>query len=152
MRPSASDLWFLILPPLSQFLLVIYRQSRSSWPVLLAAAIECLYDLRVGTTPVEEGTPYEKPHKPLLAAFDLIDEGLATPNHIPWCQALRDRFTACVSAFTISAFSFSHPHPRRSNGEKELLKLSGQSLLLPQDEAFHPDSKGLSWRLERLIA
>jgi hypothetical protein len=42
--------------------------------VLLAAAIERLYDLRVGTTPVEEGTPHEKPHKPLLllAAFDLI--------------------------------------------------------------------------------
>ena len=64
--------------------------------MLLAAAIERLYDLRVGTTPVEEGTPHEKPHKPLLllAAFDLIDEGLATPERIPWCQELRDRFTA----------------------------------------------------------
>ncbi len=64
--------------------------------MLLAAAIERLYDLRVGTTPVEEGTPHEKPHKPLLllAAFDLIDAGLATPEHIPWCQELRNRFTA----------------------------------------------------------
>jgi putative restriction endonuclease len=64
--------------------------------VLLAAAIERLYDLNVGTTPVQEGAPHEKPHKPLLlmAAFDLIDEGLATPDHIPWCQAIRDRFTA----------------------------------------------------------
>ncbi len=64
--------------------------------MLLAAAIECLYDLNVGTTPVQEGSPHEKPHKPLLimAAFDLIDEGLATPDHIPWCQELRDRFTA----------------------------------------------------------
>jgi putative restriction endonuclease len=64
--------------------------------VLLAAAIERLYDLNVGTTPLEEGAPHEKPHKPLLllAAFDLIDEGLATPERIPWCQELRDRFTA----------------------------------------------------------
>ena len=30
----------------------------------------------------------------MLAAFDLIDEGLATPERIPWCQELRDRFTA----------------------------------------------------------
>jgi putative restriction endonuclease len=29
----------------------------------------------------------------LLAVFDLIDEGLATPDRIPWCQELRDRFT-----------------------------------------------------------
>jgi hypothetical protein len=29
--------------------------------VLLESAIERLYDLRVGTTPVEEGSPYEKP-------------------------------------------------------------------------------------------
>ena len=64
--------------------------------MLLAAAIERLYDLNVGITPMEEGAPHEKPHKPLLllAAFDLIDEGLATPERIPWCQALRDRFTA----------------------------------------------------------
>ncbi len=64
--------------------------------MLLESAIERLYDLRVGTTPVEEGAPHEKPHKPLLllAAFDLIDEGLATPERIPWCQELRDRFTA----------------------------------------------------------
>jgi predicted restriction endonuclease len=64
--------------------------------VLLSTAIERLYDLNVGTTPVGEGAPHERPHKPLLllAVFDLIDEGLATPTHIPWCQALRDRFSA----------------------------------------------------------
>ena len=64
--------------------------------MLLAAAIERLYELNVGTTPLEEGAPHEKPHKPLLllAAFDLIDEGLASPERIPWCQELRDRFTA----------------------------------------------------------
>lgn len=42
--------------------------------------------------------------------------------------------------------------PRRSNGEKELIALSGQALLLPQDQAFHPDAEGLKWRCERLSA
>lgn len=62
----------------------------------LDVAIERLYDLNVGVTPTEEGSPHERPHKPLLllAVFDLIDEGLATPDHIPWCQELRDRFTS----------------------------------------------------------
>lgn len=60
----------------------------------LDQAIERLYDLNVGTTPVEEGPPHERPHKPLLllAVFDLLDEGLATPDRVPWCQVLRDRF------------------------------------------------------------
>jgi hypothetical protein len=42
------------------------------------------------------GVPHERPHKPLLllAAFDLIDSGLAVPDRIPWCQELRGRFTA----------------------------------------------------------
>ena len=63
----------------------------------LDVAIERLYALKVDTTTRDgDGTPHEKPHKPLLllAAFDLIDQGLATPDHIPWCQELRDRFTA----------------------------------------------------------
>ena len=30
------------------------------------AAIERLYDLNPGTTPVEEGSPHERPHNPLL--------------------------------------------------------------------------------------
>jgi len=42
--------------------------------------------------------------------------------------------------------------PRRSNGEKELIELAGKSLLLPKDEAFHPDAGGLKWRCEQLIA
>jgi len=42
--------------------------------------------------------------------------------------------------------------PRRSNGEKELIALSGKTLLLPQDEAFHPDAEGLGWRCEQMIA
>jgi len=43
--------------------------------VLLNTAIERLYDLNVGITPVEEGSPHERPHKPLLllAVFDLLD-------------------------------------------------------------------------------
>ena len=64
--------------------------------VPLSEAISCLYHIRVDTTTRDDdGSPHEKPHKPLLllAAFDLIDEGLATPAHIPWGKELRDRFT-----------------------------------------------------------
>jgi hypothetical protein len=35
--------------------------------------------------------------------------------------------------------------PRRSNGEKELIKRLGKMLLVPQDEAFHPAAEGLKW-------
>jgi predicted restriction endonuclease len=42
--------------------------------------------------------------------------------------------------------------PRRSNGESELADLSGKSLLLPKDPAFHPDAEGLEWRCHKLIA
>jgi putative restriction endonuclease len=63
--------------------------------MLLDCAIERLYDLNVGIIGVAEER-HERPHKPLLllAVLDLIDEGLATPEHIPWCQELRDRFTS----------------------------------------------------------
>jgi len=33
--------------------------------------------------------------------------------------------------------------PRRSNGEKELIKRLGKMLLVPQDEAFHLAAKGV---------
>jgi hypothetical protein len=59
--------------------------------------IERIYNLRVDTTTKDgDGLPHEKPHKPLLllAALDLIDEGLATPDRIPWNRDLRDRFKA----------------------------------------------------------
>ena len=61
----------------------------------LAQAIERLSGLHVGVPPLVEGAPHERPHKPLLllAVLDLIDEGLATPDRIPWSQELRDRFT-----------------------------------------------------------
>jgi putative restriction endonuclease len=42
--------------------------------------------------------------------------------------------------------------PRRSTGEKEIIELSGKSLLLPKDPAFHPDEGGLKCRCERLSA
>lgn len=67
----------------------------------LDEAIERLYDLNVGITvgTTRRGGPttrHERPHKPLLllAAFDLIDEGKASPDRIPWCQHLRERFSA----------------------------------------------------------
>ena len=171
-------------------------------------AIERLYALKVDTTTRDgDGTPHEKPHKPLLllAVFDLIDQGLATPDHIPWCQALRDRFSARFevvrklndrnnqgSAGVSPASLFSDaakmaalptnglalcknhhwamdrdliaPAPdhhwhvsaildaRRSTGEEQLLTLAGKSLLLPKDQAFHPDAEGLEWRLIKLTA
>jgi putative restriction endonuclease len=61
----------------------------------LSQAIDQLYNLQVGVTSLEEGAPHERPHKPLLllAVLDLIDEGLASPDKIPWCQELKDRFT-----------------------------------------------------------
>lgn len=57
-------------------------------------AVEALYHLNVGVigTGVER---HERPHKPLLllAVLDLIAEGRATPDRIPWSQDLRQRFT-----------------------------------------------------------
>ena len=93
--------------------------------MLIAAAIERLYDLNVGTTPVQEGAPHEKPHKPLLlmAAFDLIDEGLATPDHIPWCQAIRDRFTA--------RFNLVHKHNDQNNPDLPFRYLAGDGFWEP---------------------
>lgn len=63
--------------------------------VTLDEAIARLYDLNVGVIGVGSAR-HERPHKPLLllAALDLIDEGKASPDRIPWCQDLRDRFTA----------------------------------------------------------
>lgn len=60
----------------------------------LDQAIERLYALNVGIVGTDENR-HERPHKPLLllAAFDLIGQGLATPDAIPWCSGLRDLFT-----------------------------------------------------------
>ena len=99
--------------------------------MLLAAAIERLYDLNVGTTPLEEGAPHEKPHKPLLllAAFDLIDEGLAAPERIPWCQEIRDRFTA--------RFLLVKKHNDQNNPDLPFRYLAGDGFWL----AFEEDGK-----------
>jgi putative restriction endonuclease len=40
--------------------------------------------------------------------------------------------------------------PRRSPGEAEILALAGKALLLPRDEAYHPDPAALRWREERV--
>jgi hypothetical protein len=113
------------------FLLSSYQPSRFSIPVLLAAAIERLYDLNVGITPLEEGVPHEKPHKPLLllAVFDLIDEGLATPDHIPWCQEIRDRFTA--------RFLLVKKHNDQNNPDLPFRYLAGDGFW----QAFEADGK-----------
>ena len=82
-------------PITNHFFLPAHPHIRFSTPVTLDQAIERFYDLHPGVTPVEEGAPHERPHKPLLllAVLDLMDEGKATPDRIPWCQDLRDRFT-----------------------------------------------------------
>ncbi|PQJ27452.1 HNH endonuclease [Rubritalea profundi] len=63
-------------------------------PPIHQSLIDTLYNLRVGC--VGSGKDrHERPHKPLmlLAALELIDDGLATPEHIPWSKDLCDRFT-----------------------------------------------------------
>jgi hypothetical protein len=44
--------------------LAAYQPSRLSIPVLLAAAIERLYKLNVGITPLKKVSLHKKPHKP----------------------------------------------------------------------------------------
>ncbi len=59
----------------------------------ISEAIEALYCLNVGV--IGSGTKHhERPHKPvlILALIDLIAQGRATPEHIPWSQDLRFRF------------------------------------------------------------
>jgi hypothetical protein len=72
----------IALPSLAIPLVIGERTFQKIKPSLptIDQAIERLYALRVGTKPVEEGSPHEKPHKPLLllAALDLIDERKAT--------------------------------------------------------------------------
>jgi putative restriction endonuclease len=41
---------------------------------------------------------------------------------------------------------------RRSKGEEELANLAGLRMLLPHEEAYLPDSRGLAWRHSRLLA
>ena len=91
----------------------------------LSEAIERLYDLNVGTTPVGEGSPHERPHKPLLllAVFDLIDAGLATPDRIPWCQELRDRFKV--------RFDVVRKHNDQWNPDLPFRYLAGDGFWLP---------------------
>lgn len=61
----------------------------------LPHAIDQIYNLKVGVISAGDGSRHERPHKPLLllAALDLLDECLATPDRIPWSQELRDKFT-----------------------------------------------------------
>jgi len=63
-------------------------------------AVERLYDLHVGVVGTVEGRRHERPHKPvlLLATLDLIADGQATPDSIPWSNALRQRFARYFAA------------------------------------------------------
>jgi predicted restriction endonuclease len=96
--------------------------------------IERLYDLNVGITPLEEGAPHERPHKPLLllAAFDLIDEGKATHDRIPWCQELRDRF---IARYFPHLSPFKNQQPAIIN-HQFVLQLAEESLEYGRSPAF----------------
>jgi putative restriction endonuclease len=59
----------------------------------ISVAIEALYALHVGV--IGKGSErHERPHKPLLllTVLDLIAQGKATPERVPWSQDLRSRF------------------------------------------------------------
>jgi|GEM_PF-3250360 len=70
---------------------------------------------------------------------------MATKLRLKSAPKLPSSAGGCTSSSSISI-------PGRSNGEKDLLELAGKSLLLPKDEASHPDVEGLKWRCERLMA
>jgi putative restriction endonuclease len=78
---------------LSDLLRQLWRMSRVHRKDI-SEAIEALYRLNVGV--IGTGTErHERPHKPilLLAVIDLVAEGDATPECIPWSQKLRARFS-----------------------------------------------------------
>jgi hypothetical protein len=53
----------------------------SSVIMSISQSIERLYDLKVGTTPVEDGAPHEKPHKPLLLpanSFEFLSKSFSS--------------------------------------------------------------------------
>jgi putative restriction endonuclease len=87
---------------------------------------------------------------------DLPTHGLALCKNHHWAMD-RNLIAPCPETRPGKAAGDAGAHwhvskilnPRRSNGERELMELSGKSLLLPQDEAFHPDAEGLNWRLMR---
>jgi len=90
--------------------------------VLFAAAIERLYDLQVGTTPVEEGTPHEKPHKPLLllAASNSVT-GPGDVDHL--CQRRKAPRPDRRNTGTVEKETPTSPNPMK-NGEIPKFKIS----------------------------
>jgi putative restriction endonuclease len=99
----------------------------------------------------------------------VADEHLNTATHlIPFSESCNDHPTnglalcknhhGAMDRNLIAPCPDHHWHvakildPRRSTGEKELIELSGKSLLLPKDQAFHPDEDGIKWRCQKLIA
>jgi hypothetical protein len=90
--------------------------------------IKRLYDLNVGTLAVVPGAPaHERPHKLLLllAALDLLDEGLAIPDRIPWCPQLRARLTA--------RFLLVRKHNDQDNPELPFRYLAGDGFWKPSE-------------------
>jgi putative restriction endonuclease len=78
---------------ISDLLHQLWRMSRAHRKDI-SEAIEALYRLNVAV--IGSGTArHERPHKPvlLLAVIDLVAQGEATPERIPWDMNLRARFS-----------------------------------------------------------
>ena len=65
--------------------------------------------------------------------------------------ALISRYFPALEEQRHSCRFFSSTIPCCPNGEKELLKLAGKSLLAHKDEAFYPDAEGEKWRWKKMI-
>jgi len=121
--------------------------------VTLDQAIQRLYDLHPGVTPVEEGAPHERP-SPL---FRIKNQKSSINIHQSNRRRLGNRQARSSSKHNEPSTKHSGEaaaliDPRRSNGEKEIAEIAGKSVLLPKDPAFHPEAEGLRWRIEKLTA
>lgn len=104
--------------------------------VNLAQAIQRLYDLNCGIIGSGEER-HERPHKPLLllATRQLMREALVS-RYFPHSLQIKNHQ---------SSIGIHQSDP-------QVAEHSRKTLLLPKDEAFHPEKDGLEWRCDRLIA
>ena len=87
---------FPLSPRVSQALLFVAYPNAMTLPQICSVddAVERLSNLHVGVVGTTEGRRHARPHKAvlLLGALDLIADGQATAEGIPWSNALRRRF------------------------------------------------------------
>ena len=106
-------------------------------------AVEKLYDLHVGVIGASEGVRHERPHKPLLllAALDLIADGQATPDGIPWSSSLRRRFA--------EYFAVVQAQDDRNTPENPFRRLQTDSIWRPVEIV---DGRAIALNREPLVA